>query len=93
MLYDYFKQLFAQVTNPPIDSIREEVIMSLECYVGPERNLLGTTCDAMPTASRVPHPILDNDELAAIKHHGSSRLARPKTIDITFLLQSHRVRV
>ena len=43
MLYDYFKQLFAQVTNPPIDSIREEVIMSLECYIGPEANLLETT--------------------------------------------------
>src|SRR5262249_25774542 len=40
MIYDFFKQLFAQVPNPPIDSIREEVIMSLECYVGPERNLL-----------------------------------------------------
>ncbi len=37
MIYDYFKQLFAQVTNPPIDSIREEVIMSLECYIGPEQ--------------------------------------------------------
>src|SRR5690606_7224543 len=36
LLYDYFKQLFAQVTNPPVDSIREEVIMSLECYIGPE---------------------------------------------------------
>jgi hypothetical protein len=42
MLYDYFHQLFAQVTNPPIDSIREEVIMSLECYIGPEGNLLDT---------------------------------------------------
>ncbi|GIR63843.1 MAG: hypothetical protein CM15mP68_5090 [Pseudomonadota bacterium] len=37
MLYDYFKQRFAQVTNPPIDSIREEVIMALECYIGPEQ--------------------------------------------------------
>ncbi|GIS90247.1 MAG: hypothetical protein CM1200mP20_02880 [Pseudomonadota bacterium] len=43
MLYDYFKQLFAQVTNPAIDSIREEVVMALECYVGPEHNLLDTT--------------------------------------------------
>ena len=43
MPYDYFRQLFAQVTNPAIDSIREEVIMSLECYVGPEKNLLETT--------------------------------------------------
>ena len=51
MLYDYFKQLFAQVTNPPIDSIREEVIMSLECYIGPERNLLETTEAARPPAA------------------------------------------
>jgi hypothetical protein len=50
MLYDYFRQLFAQVTNPPVDSIREEVIMSLECYVGPEANLLETT----PEARRAP---------------------------------------
>ena len=42
MIYDYFKQLFAQITNPPIDSIREEVIMSLECLIGPEGNLLST---------------------------------------------------
>ena len=35
MIYDYFKQLFAQITNPPIDSIREEVVMSLECFIGP----------------------------------------------------------
>ena len=39
MIYDYFKQLFAQVTNPSIDSIREEVTASLECYIGPEKNL------------------------------------------------------
>ena len=43
MVYDYFKQLFAQVTNPPIDSTREEIIMSLECFIGPEGNLLETT--------------------------------------------------
>ena len=46
MLYDYFKQLFAQVTNPAIDSIREEVIMGLQCYIGPEQNLLETTAAA-----------------------------------------------
>jgi glutamate synthase (NADPH/NADH) large chain len=82
MIYDYFKQLFAQVTNPAIDSIREEVIMSLECYIGPERNLL----DATPEHAQrllVPHPILTNEELAAIKHM-SQRGWRTKTIDITF---------
>ena len=67
MLYDYFKQLFAQVTNPAIDSIREEVIMSLECYIGPERNLLETT-EEHAHRLRLPHPILSNEQLAALKH-------------------------
>ena len=65
MLYDYFKQLFAQVTNPAIDSIREEVIMALECYIGPEGNLLDTT-EAHAHRLRIAHPILANDELAAL---------------------------
>ena len=64
--YDYFKQLFAQVTNPPIDSIREEIIMSLECYIGPERNLLETT-DQHCERLLIPHPILSNEEVAALK--------------------------
>ncbi|MCA9155086.1 MAG: glutamate synthase large subunit, partial [Planctomycetales bacterium] len=82
MLYDYFKQLFAQVTNPAIDSIREEIIMSLECYIGPEKNLLETTeehCHRL----LMPHPILSNEELAAIKHMDHLGW-RAKTIDITF---------
>ena len=66
MLYDYFKQLFAQVTNPAIDSIREEVIMSLECYIGPEQNLLETT-EEHARRLRVPHPILSNEQMAALK--------------------------
>ena len=82
MLYDYFRQLFAQVTNPPIDSIREEVIMSLECYVGPERNLLETT-PKHAERLRLRHPILTNDELAGLKnldHRGWKSL----TIDTTY---------
>ena len=61
MLYDYFKQMFAQVTNPAIDSIREEIIMSLECYIGPERNLIESTekhCNRL----KISHPILSNQE-------------------------------
>ena len=82
LLYDYFQQLFAQVTNPPIDSIREEIIMSLECYVGPEGNVLDTSekhCHRL----LLPHPILTNEQMAAIKgmnHRGW----RSKIIDITF---------
>ncbi|VAX41820.1 Glutamate synthase [NADPH] large chain, partial [hydrothermal vent metagenome] len=83
MLYDYFKQLFAQVTNPAIDSIREEVIMSLECYIGPEGNLLDTT-EGQCHRLLVPHPILTNEELAALKsldHRGWKTC----TIDMTYL--------
>ncbi len=87
MLYDYFKQLFAQVTNPAIDSIREEVVMTLECYIGPEGNLLETT---KQHAHRllVPHPILSNEEMAALKHinhkHLEHRQWKSKIIDTTF---------
>ena len=82
MLYDYFKQLFAQVTNPPIDSIREEVIMSLECYIGPERNLLESTAEHAHRLA-VPHLILTNEELASLKHM-DHRGWRSKVIDITW---------
>ena len=82
MIYDYFKQLFAQVTNPPIDSIREEVVMSLECFIGPEGNMLDTAPEQVHRLS-LSHPILSNKELADIRDletHGM----RSKTIDITF---------
>jgi glutamate synthase (NADPH/NADH) large chain len=82
MIYDYFKQLFAQVTNPPIDSIREEIIMSLECYVGPEGNLLETR-ETDAHRLRLRYPILTNEDMAALKamnHRGW----RTKTIDITY---------
>ncbi len=82
MLYDYFKQLFAQVTNPAIDSIREEIIMSLECYIGPEGNIVTTTKEHCHRLL-VEHPILSNEQLAAIKHM-DHRGWKTKTIDITW---------
>ena len=82
MLYDYFKQRFAQVTNPAVDSIREEVIMSLECYVGPEANLLEVT-EHHAHRLRVPHPILSNEELVALARI-DTRGWRARTLDITF---------
>ncbi len=82
LIYDYFKQLFAQVTNPPIDSIREEVVMSLRCFIGPEQNLLETT-EAHAHRLEVPHPILTNEELAALQHL-DYRGWRTRTIDITY---------
>ena len=82
MLCDYFKQRFAQVTNPAIDSIREEVIMSLECYIGPEANLLEVT-EEHAHRLRVPHPVLSNEELAALARI-DVRGWRARTLDITF---------
>ena len=82
LTYDYFKQLFAQVTNPAIDSIREEIIMSLECFVGPEQNILKTSAQ-QGHRLLIQHPILTDEELAAIKsmnHRGWTT----RTIDITF---------
>ena len=91
MLYDYFKQLFAQVTNPAIDSIREEIVMSLECYIGPEQNLLpdasGSTSEEHAHRLLIPHPILTNEELASLKHidqHPKGRGWKTQTIDITW---------
>jgi len=67
LLFDYFSQLFAQVTNPPLDAIREELVTSLEGTIGPEANLL----EPGPASSRkvvLPFPVIDNDELAKIRH-------------------------
>ena len=82
IIYDYFKQLFAQVTNPAIDSIREEVVMSLSCSIGPEGNLLTNKAE---NANRliIDHPILTNEEISSLKvcnHRGWTS----KTIDITY---------
>lgn len=82
MIYDYFKQLFAQVTNPAIDAIREEVVMSLESFIGPEKNLL-TVSAKHAERLKVPHPILTNEELASIEHM-TRRGWRTRVIDITF---------
>jgi glutamate synthase (NADPH/NADH) large chain len=82
MIYDYFKQLFAQVTNPAIDSIREEVVMSLECFVGPEGNLLESTAEQVHRLS-LEHPILSNRQLTDIKQMNYQGM-RSQLIDITY---------
>ena len=67
LLFDYFAQLFAQVTNPPLDAIREELVTSLGGSIGPEHNLL----DPGPSSCRqisLQFPVIDNDELAKIIH-------------------------
>jgi len=65
LLFDYFTQLFAQVTNPPLDAIREELVTSLAGSLGPEGNLLEPTPASCRQIS-LPHPVLDNDDLAKI---------------------------
>ena len=82
MIYDYFKQLFAQVTNPPIDSIREEVVMSLRCFIGPEGNLLETTPEQVRRLS-LEHPVLSNQQLTDLSQMDHKGL-RSCVIDITF---------
>ncbi|HEY3611011.1 MAG TPA: glutamate synthase large subunit, partial [Pseudonocardiaceae bacterium] len=67
LLYDYFKQNFAQVTNPPLDAIREEIVTSVARIMGPEQNLL----EPGPASCRhiqLPYPVIDNDELAKLIH-------------------------
>ncbi|KAI9747854.1 MAG: glutamate synthase [NADH] [Lichina confinis] len=84
LLYEYFRQLFAQVTNPPIDPIREAIVMSLECYVGPQGNLLEmdpTQCHRL----LLPSPILTLEELNALKSIATLYPGWPvRVIDITF---------
>ncbi|MBV8731903.1 MAG: glutamate synthase subunit alpha, partial [Acidobacteriia bacterium] len=65
-LFNYFKQLFAQVTNPPIDPIREEMVMSLISYIGTERNILDETPQHCHTL-KLPHPILTNAHLEKLR--------------------------
>ena len=67
LLFDYFTQQFAQVTNPPLDSIREEVVTSLALGLGPERNLLAWGPEHTRSVA-LDFPVIDNDELAKIQH-------------------------
>ncbi|HEY4007986.1 MAG TPA: glutamate synthase large subunit [Pseudonocardia sp.] len=67
LLYDYFAQLFAQVTNPPLDAIREEIVTCVARVMGPEQNLLEPT-PASCRHLRLAYPVIDNDELAKILH-------------------------
>jgi glutamate synthase (NADPH/NADH) large chain/glutamate synthase (ferredoxin) len=86
LLYSYFKQLFAQVTNPPIDSIREAVVMSVQSLVGSERNLLAET----PEHARqliIDNPILRDHELEALRQV-DSEVFKAHTIDTTWPVEA-----
>ncbi|MEU6060210.1 glutamate synthase large subunit [Streptomyces sp. NPDC047097] len=67
LLFDYFTQLFAQVTNPPLDAIREELVTSLHSSLGPQGNILEPT-SATCRSVTLPFPVIDNDELAKLIH-------------------------
>ncbi|MFC0470219.1 glutamate synthase large subunit [Halalkalibacter kiskunsagensis] len=85
LLYNYFKQLFAQVTNPAIDAIREEVVTAMGTTIGAERNLLNPE----PLSCRhihLPYPILDNEELAKLRHNkmeGFKSITLPILFDVS----------
>jgi glutamate synthase (NADPH/NADH) large chain len=68
VLYNYFKQLFAQVTNPPIDPIREQMVMSLVSFVGPKPNLLDINNINPPMRLEVSQPVLDFKDMAKFRH-------------------------
>lgn len=88
-VFDYFKQLFAQVTNPPIDPIREEIVMSLVCPVGPEGNLLSESSQEHCKRLVVRDPILSLEQMETLKNkeyirNDGSVGFRTAVIDITF---------
>ena len=87
-LYNYFKQLFAQVTNPPIDPIREAIVMSLNSFIGPKPNPLDINAINPPMRLEVQQPVLDFDDMARlrdIERHTSGKF-RSHELDITYPL-------
>ena len=82
LLYDYFKQLFAQVTNPPLDGIREELVTQIATTIGPEGNLLEPTPEAARQL-KLRTPILNNEEVARIRHSDVPHY-RSKTIQMVY---------
>jgi glutamate synthase (NADPH/NADH) large chain len=85
-LYNYFKQLFAQVTNPPIDPIREEIVMSLTSFIGPKPNLLGIDETHPPMCLEVHQPVLSNEEMAKLCNIGTltAECFKSLVLDITY---------
>jgi hypothetical protein len=87
-LYNYFKQLFAQVTNPPIDPIREAIVMSLVSFIGPKPNLLDINQVNPPMRLEVSQPVLDFADMAKLRDieaHTQGKF-RSYTLDITYPL-------
>jgi len=87
-LYNYFKQLFAQVTNPPIDPIREAIVMSLVSFIGPKPNLLDINQINPPMRLEVSQPILDFSDMVKLRNIETTTKGkfRSYTLDITYPL-------
>ncbi len=85
-LYNYFKQLFAQVTNPPIDPIREAIVMSLVSFIGPKPNLLDINQVNPPMRLEVSQPVLDFHDMAKLRNIEATTQGkfRSATLDITY---------
>jgi len=86
LLYDYFRQMFAQVTNPAIDPIREQLVMSLTSFIGPKPNLLDINNINPPLRLEVPQPVLGFEDMARLRKIGrySRGRFRSHTLDITW---------
>ena len=84
--YDYFKQLFAQMTNPPIDPIREEIVMSLTSFIGPKPNLFGMEGTNPALRLEVHQPVLSNDDIAKLRNIDQLTQGRYRSLvlDITY---------
>jgi len=83
LLYEYFKQLFAQVTNPPLDAIREELVTSMGSTIGPERNLLKPERESCRQI-HIKYPIIHNEHLAKLRHLPPSVPFRSITLPMLF---------
>lgn len=80
LLFRYFKQKFAQVTNPPIDPLREDIVMSLSTYIGPSGNLLDYRDERHGTKIKLSSPILSETELENLKNYSGFRVKEVSTI-------------
>jgi len=89
-IYNYFRQLFAQVTNPPIDPIREEMVMSLTSFIGPNPNLLGLDDEEHNLRLEVHQPILTNKDLEKLRyiHKITDDNFRTKTLSMCYTIQA-----
>jgi len=83
LLFDYFKQLFAQVTNPPLDAIREELVTDMGSTIGPERNLLHPEPESCRQI-KIKYPIIHNEHVAKLRHLPADSPFRSATLSLLF---------